>query len=122
MVARPLGHTGSVPYDPAIADRLRAVLADEPEAFEEKRMFGGLAFLTEGRMAVAAGSHGGVLLRVDPQVREGLLDGDRVRPMVMQGRELAGWLDVRPEAVATDADLTRLVAVALEFTRTLPPR
>lgn len=111
-----------MPYDEQIAARLRARLADEPEPFEEKRMFGGLGFLTEGRMALAAGGGGGVLVRIDPERRDDLIDGERVRPMVMQGREMAGWLDVRPEAVETDADLDRLVREALDFTRTLPPK
>ena len=109
-------------YDEAIAERIRTVLANEPDLFEEKRMFGGLGFLTEGRMALAAGGGGGVLLRIDPDLRESLVDGVSVRPMVMKGREMAGWLDVRPEAVATDADLARFVDVALTFTRLLPPK
>ena len=52
-------------YDEALAGRIRDLVGDEPDLTEQK-MFGGLAFLIGGNMAVAASGQGGVLVRVDP--------------------------------------------------------
>ncbi|MEO7377105.1 MAG: TfoX/Sxy family protein, partial [Nakamurella sp.] len=81
-------------YDRKLAARLREVLAGQPD-LSEKAMFGGLAFLVDGHMAVAGGSDG-IMVRVDPERSEALLD-DGAERMVMNGRELAGWLRVSGE-------------------------
>ena len=107
-------------YDVELAERVRAVVAAEP-ALTEKRMFGGLAFLVHGHMAVAASSQGGLLLRVDPAEADSLL-GPSVTRFVMRGRELTGWLDVAPAAVATDEALRSWVAHGLAYARSLPPK
>jgi hypothetical protein len=107
-------------YDGELADRLREVLAAEP-ALTEKRMFGGLAFLVHGHLAVSASGRGGLLLRVDPDRAPSLL-GPSVRPFVMRGRELAGWLHVLPPAIETDDALRSWVAHGLAYARTLPPK
>ena len=52
-------------YDEALADRIRSLIVDEP-ALTEKKMFGGLAFLVGGNMAISASGQGGLLVRVDP--------------------------------------------------------
>ena len=89
-------------YDLVLADRVRDVLADEP-GVTEKKMFGGLAFLVGGHMAVAASGQGGLLLRADPARAEELLDGDAVTRFEMGGRSMAGWLHVthRPPSTPT---------------------
>jgi TfoX-like protein len=116
----PVRHTGPMPYDEELAERVRAVLAAEP-ALTEKRMFGGLAFLVHGHMAVAASSQGRLLLRVDPAAADSLL-GPSVTRTVMRGRELAGWLDVGPAAIGTDEALRGWVAHGLAYARSLPPK
>lgn len=108
-------------YDVDLADRLRELMSDEPE-LSEKRMFGGLAFLVAGRMAVAVGGQGGLLLRIDPAQAEALLADPRAEPQVMQGRELAGWLHVNIEADTGDDDLARWIAHGVGYARALPPR
>ncbi len=108
-------------YDEHLADRIRESVEGEP-GLSEKRMFGGLAFLVHGNMAVAASSQGGVLLRVDPARSETFLEHDHVEPMVMRGRAMVGWLHLGPRAVQTDADLRRWVDVGLAFARSLPPK
>jgi TfoX/Sxy family transcriptional regulator of competence genes len=107
-------------YDVDLADRLREVVAAEP-AVTEKRMFGGLAFLVHGHLAVSASGRGGLLLRVDPAVAESLL-GPSVSHFEMRGRELNGWLHVRAEAVRTDDALRSWVAHGLAYARSLPPK
>jgi TfoX/Sxy family transcriptional regulator of competence genes len=109
-----------VAYDTGLADRIREHLAGEPD-LTEKRMFGGLAFLLGGQMAVAAGSHGGLLLRIDPERRDELLSDPRAEPMVMQGRELAGWLTVDTSGT-DDTELGRWVEHGVAYVRTLPPK
>src|SRR5919109_655931 len=61
-----------VAYDEELARRIRELVADEP-ALTEKKMFGGLAFLVAGNMAVAASGQGGLLVRVDPAESETLV-------------------------------------------------
>ncbi|MFR9803303.1 TfoX/Sxy family protein [Pseudonocardia sp. RS010] len=111
-------------YDEALAARLRSLLTGEP-GLTEKRMFGGLAFLLGGHMAVVASGRGGLMVRVDPDRAPSLLARPGVERMVMQGREMAGWLRVlgRPEVDdVADEDLAGWVAEGVGFVRTLPPK
>ena len=84
-------------------------------------MFGGLAFLAGGHMAIAASGQGGLLVRVDPEDAGDLL-GEHVRPMEMRGRPMHGWLRVDPEGVETDRDLEPWVSRGLTYARSLPPK
>lgn len=108
-------------YDEHLADRIRECVEAEP-GLGEKRMFGGLAFLVDGNMAVAASSRGDLMLRVDPADAEALLARPHVERMVMRGREMEGWLRVGLPALEDDADLRRWVDTGLEFARSLPPK
>jgi hypothetical protein len=108
-------------YDPELADRLREILQDEP-GLTEQRMFGGLGFMLDGNMAVAASSGGGILLRIDPARSGELADGVRARRFEMRGRAMDGWLDVDPAAAETDEALREWVAHGVAFARSLPPK
>lgn len=108
-------------YDEELAARIRAAVAGEG-GLDERRMFGGLAFLVHGHMAVAAIGQGGLMLRIDPTDAESLVDGHQVTRMEMRGRELAGWLRVSAEAVATDEALAGWVGRGVAYVRTLPPK
>jgi TfoX/Sxy family transcriptional regulator of competence genes len=108
-------------YDEALGDRIRQVLAEEP-GLTERRMFGGLAFLIQGNMAVSASGQGGLLLRVDPEQSGSLLDEPRVQPAEMRGRVMPGWLRVASEAVTSDDDLRRWVRLGISFARSLPSK
>jgi TfoX/Sxy family transcriptional regulator of competence genes len=108
-------------YDVEIANRIREVMEGE-HGLSEKRMFGGLAFLIDGKMAVSASNQGGVLLRIDPTLRESLVSEPHVRPTEMRGRELAGWLRVDAEALVTEDELRRWVSHGVTYARSLPPR
>ncbi len=107
-------------YDVELADRLRDLLATEPDV-TEKRMFGGLAFLVGGRLAVAAGGRGGLMLRIDPADSAALLTDPRAQPFVMRGRELAGWLRVEVDEDLDDGALGRWVEHGVAYARALPP-
>ncbi|TQJ51371.1 TfoX/Sxy family protein [Phycicoccus sp. SLBN-51] len=105
-------------YDEELADRLREALGAEP-GLSEKRMFGGLAFLVEGHMAVAASGQGGLMVRVDPATSEELVDGVLVERVVMRGREMDGWLRVASAAVDDDEALREWVVRGVAAARAL---
>jgi TfoX/Sxy family transcriptional regulator of competence genes len=108
-------------YDVELADRIRETVQGEA-GLSEQRMFGGLAFLVNGNMAVAASGQGGLLLRVDPAQTESLVDEQHVRRMEMRGREMDGWLRVDAEVVGTDEELQHWVDHGLGYARALPPK
>jgi hypothetical protein len=108
-------------YDEDLADRVREVVASE-SGISEKRMFGGLAFLINGNMAVSASGQGGLLLRVDPADTDSLVSPPHIRRFVMRGREMDGWLGVDRDAVETDEDLARWVGRGVTYVRSLPPK
>src|SRR5436190_23009719 len=108
-------------YDEELAARIRDLLAGEP-ALSEKKMFGGLAFLIGGNMAVAASGQGGVLVRVDPAESDALVGSTDARPMEMRGREMQGWLRVETEHVRTKRQLVAWVELGVAYARSLPAK
>lgn len=108
-------------YDEDLANRIRELILTEP-GVTEKKMFGGLAFLINGNMSVAASGQGGLLLRVDPEQTTSLQDKPHASPFVMRGREMQGWLRVAPEGLAAKRQLERWVTRGVEYARTLPPK
>jgi hypothetical protein len=110
-----------VPYDEALAERIRELVGGEAGLTEQK-MFGGLAFLIGGNMAVAASGQGGVLVRVDPAGSDRLVATTNARPMEMGGRSMQGWLRVAPEDVRTKRQLMRWVALGTAYARSLPAK
>jgi len=110
-----------VAYDEDLADRIRELLA-EPRGVTEKKMFGGLAFLIHGNMAIAASGQGGVLVRVDPAESDRLVASTKARPMVMRGREMAGWLRLDAEDVRTKRQLSKWVTLGRAYAESLPAK
>lgn len=108
-------------YDEALANRLRTELQGQ-QGLSEKRMFGGLAFLVNGRLAVSASSQGGLLLRVDPAAAEALLQQPHAERAVMRGRQLRGWLRVAAQGLESDDDFTRWVSRSVTYARSLPSK
>lgn len=100
-----------------LADRLRRLMRSTPDV-TERRMFGGLAFLVGGHMAVTASRRGGVMVRVDPEQADGWV-GPGVEVVVMKGRPMRGWLHVDADSVPTDDDLGVWVDRALGWVATL---
>ncbi len=112
-------------YDEDLADRIRVAIGqavDVTGPVTEKRMFGGLAFLLGGNMAVAASGQGGLLLRVDPDETAAFLEQPHTAPMEMRGREMAGWLRVDAAGVESDEDLQRWVEIGLTRAGSMPPK
>jgi TfoX/Sxy family transcriptional regulator of competence genes len=110
-----------VAYDEDLANRVRELLAGEPEV-HEKRMFGGLAFLVRGSLAVAASGQGGLMVRVEPAEGDALLARPHVRPFEMRGRLVQGWLRVDSEALRTKRQLEPWVRRSVAYARSLPAK
>jgi TfoX/Sxy family transcriptional regulator of competence genes len=108
-------------YDEDLANRIRELMADEP-GVTEMRMFGGLAFLLGGNMAVAASGQGGLMVRVDPEETEALLAEPGAQRFEMRGRAMDGWLRVDAESVDTQAELEPWVRRGVAYARSLPPK
>jgi TfoX/Sxy family transcriptional regulator of competence genes len=108
-------------YDEDLANRIRTLLGSE-RGVEEKRMFGGLAFLINGNMSVAASSKGGLMVRVPPEDTDKLLARAHVSPMVMAGRETRGWLRVDADGLGTKRQLQSWVTRGVGYARSLPPK
>jgi hypothetical protein len=108
-------------YDEELAGRIRELIAAEP-GLTEKRMFGGLAFLIAGNMAVAASGAGGLMVRVDPGATEALADEPYAGPFEMRGRPVDGWLRVDAAGLQTKDALERWVRIGVEYARSLPAK
>ncbi len=108
-------------YDDELARRVRKVMHGE-RGVSEKRMFGGLAFLVHGNMAVSASSQGGLLLRINPAQAESLVREAHVRRFDMRGREMDGWLRIDAQAVKTDEELRRWVDHGVAYAQSLAPK
>ena len=108
-------------YDEGLAARIRELVAGEPGLTEQK-MFGGLAFLTGGNMAIAASGQGGVLVRVDPAESDTLVASTEARLMEMRGRQMQGWLRVDSEHVRTKRELAKWVELGTTYARSLPAK
>jgi TfoX/Sxy family transcriptional regulator of competence genes len=108
-------------YDVELAARIRDLTAGTP-GLTEKAMFGGLAFLVNGHMAIAASGEGGVLVRVDPSESDHLVDTTAAEVAVMRGRPMTGWLRVAPDHLGTDDELERWVGRGTAHAASLPPK
>jgi TfoX N-terminal domain len=118
----PVGdHLSAVAYNEDLANRIRELVAAEPDVTEQ-RMFGGLAFLIGGNMSVAASGQGGLMVRVDPGDSDALLTKPHVRPFEMRGRAMRGWLRVDPEGLRTKRQLGPWVTRGVTYARSLPAK
>lgn len=108
-------------YDEELAERVRELVSREKN-LTEKKMFGGLAFLIGGNMAVAASGQGGLLVRVDPAESDALVAKSAARPMEMRGQKMTGWLRVDSEHVRTKPELVEWVERGARRARSLPAK
>jgi TfoX/Sxy family transcriptional regulator of competence genes len=107
-----------VAYDDDLANRIRDIVREEP-GLTEKRMFGGLAFLINGNMAVSASGQGGLLLRVDPTDTPTLVQQPEASRFEMRGRAMDGWLRIDATGLATKRQLKSWVSRGVSFARSL---
>ena len=108
-------------YDEELADRIRELVAGE-SSLSEMKMFGGLAFLIGGHMAIAAGSQGGVMVRVDPAKSDSLVAETKAELVEMRDRQMPGWLRVGADDVRSKRQLAKWVELGTTYARSLPPK
>jgi hypothetical protein len=118
-----MGDDPPMPYDESLAARIRELVASEP-GIVEKRMFGGLAFLVDGKMSVGASGSGGLMVRVPPEETDTLLDRHQphAEPFIMRDRPIDGWLRVAAEGVQTRQELKAWVSRSVAYARSLPAK
>jgi hypothetical protein len=120
--ARPLVCTiVAMTYDQELAGRIRQLIGSDPD-LTEKKMFGGLAFLIRGNMAIAASSEGGAMVRVDPAQSDALVATTKSTLMNMRGRDMPGWLRLSSDDLRTDDRLASWVEIGTGYARSLPPK
>jgi TfoX/Sxy family transcriptional regulator of competence genes len=110
-----------VAYDEQLVVRVRALIGDA-DGVDEKPMFGGLAFLVHGNMAVAVSSKGGLMLRVEPDETERLVEQTEAMPMIMRGKPVHGWVRVASDELTGKGALERWVERGATYARSLPPK
>jgi hypothetical protein len=110
-----------MPYDHELAGRIRELISGEP-GLSEKKMFGGLAFLIAGNMAVAASGHGGLMVRVDPAESDALVGATAARVVEIRGRPMKGWLYLEAADVGAGDELKAWVGRGASFARSLPAK
>jgi TfoX/Sxy family transcriptional regulator of competence genes len=108
-------------YDGHLADRVREIVSASGE-FSERKMFGGLAFMVGGHMAVAVSREGGIMVRVDPAETDALLAKPFCRPFQMRGKPIDGWLRVDADGVRTKRQLDRWVMRGVRYAGAQPPQ
>ena len=108
-------------YDEALAQRIRDLASGTP-GLTEKKMFGGLAFLVGGNMAIAASGQGGILVRVDPEESSDLVARTPAETMVMRGRPMEGWLRIAAQHVQTKQSLAKWVERGTGYAASLPAK
>jgi hypothetical protein len=108
-------------YDESLAERIREQISGT-KGLIEKQMFGGLAFLVRGHMAIAASGQGGLLVRVPPERTDEFVGRPGVARFEMRGRPMDGWLRVEPGAARTSAQLKKWITLGVEYAQALPPK
>jgi TfoX/Sxy family transcriptional regulator of competence genes len=108
-------------YDEDLANRVRELVADQA-GLTERKMFGGLAFLIDGNMAVGVSGQGGLMVRVEPDETDALVAKPHARAFEMRGREMQGWVRVDAEGVRTKRQLEPWVRRGVAYARSLPPK
>ena len=102
-------------YDTALADRIREYLAQFPTLeIDEKTMFGGLAFLVNGKMCVNV-SGDNLMCRFDPDLQKEVAEKRGYEPMIMKGKDLPGYCYITPEGFKRKKDLHYFIQICLEF-------
>jgi TfoX/Sxy family transcriptional regulator of competence genes len=107
-------------YDEGLAERIREALSDY-RGIEERKMFGGIAFLSRGYMFLGV-SDELLMARVGPESYEDALSKPHVRVMDFTGRPMKGYVFVDPPGFEIDTDLAEWARRTHRFVQTLPPK
>src|SRR5438034_329760 len=109
-----------MPYDEALADRVRSLIGRTQKNVEEKPMFGGLCFMVNDKMCVGV-SKDRLMVRLDPALYDDVLKRPGCRPMDFTGRVMKGFVFVDSSALDEEDDLEYWIALALDYNKTAKP-
>jgi TfoX/Sxy family transcriptional regulator of competence genes len=102
-------------YSENLADKIRQALAHLPSV-EEKKMFGGIAFMVNGKMCLSAGTDR-IMCRIDPAIHQQVVVREGCRTVIMKGREYKGYIYVNEDSLRTTTDFNYWVTLALDFNK-----
>lgn len=108
-------------YDEELSDRIRELIGGEP-GLREQKMFGGLVFLIDDHIAIAASGDGGLLVRLDPSAAEAMLAKAQIEAMQMGARTMSGFYRVDGSRVRTKRQLEAWTNRTVAYARSLPPK
>jgi TfoX/Sxy family transcriptional regulator of competence genes len=107
-------------FSETLAQRIRDHIGDAP-AVAEKKMFGGIAFMNHGNMAVGV-SKDDLMVRIGPDAHAEAVTEPGVRDFDLSGKRMKGWVLVDSQATADDNDLHDWIDVGMEFAASLPAK
>lgn len=99
-------------YSEKLAERIRKALSGLP--VEEKKMFGSLAFMVNGKMCLTAGPER-MMCRIEPDLHEQEVKRHGCNTVIMGGREYKGYIHIQEENLKPEKDFYHWVRLALEF-------
>ena len=108
-------------YDEELSDRIRELIGGEA-GLREQKMFGGLCFLIDDHITVAASGQGGMFVRLDPADGDRFVDQGKAEPMIMRGKPMSGYIRIGSDQVTTKRQLAAWVKRSVDYARTLPPK
>lgn len=103
-------------YDEHLAERITQALNRKHVSFEEKKMFGGIAYMVKDKMCVGIIKES-LLVRLDPALRETALKKKGCRVMDFSGRIMKAFVTVDPEGIDKDKDLDHWIGLALDYNK-----
>lgn len=104
-----------MPYDPNLAARIREYLSQkEGYQVDEKKMFGGLAFMVNGKMCINVGNDQ-LMCRFDPALTEQLSKRAGYLPLTMKGKEYTGYCYVDPVGYQSWEDFDFWISLCLDY-------
>jgi len=101
-------------YNEKLADRVREILAPVSDDIEEKKMFGGLCFMVNGKMCVGVDKDR-LMARLNPDIIERVVEKEGCVQMDMSGKIMKGFVFVEAAALSTKKKLEYWVKLALDY-------
>jgi TfoX/Sxy family transcriptional regulator of competence genes len=104
-------------FNEKLADRIREMIAVTHKKVEEKRMFGGLCFMVNGKMCVGVEKER-LMVRLDPAKYDEVMEKEGCKPMDFTGKVMKGYVFVDIDALNTKKKLEYWMGLALEYNKT----
>lgn len=103
-------------FNEKLADRTREIISLTHKKIEEKRMFGGLCFMVNGKMCIGV-EKDRLMIRLDPAKYDEVIEKEGCKPMDFTGKVMKGFVFVNEEVLNTKKKLEYWVKLALEYNK-----